>query len=376
MSRFPCGRESSHAAYHEPHPASLHVHPRHTEPEYDCRMDAAAHDQLWVITAISNPVRFKSRFALYRKFRHHITKELKLHLITVECAFGDREHHITDDQLDTVVIAGEEDGVRTIDVRVRNHSQVWLKESLQNIGARFLPDSCRYVLFADADIEFCNKHIATEIVNALQVFKVVQPFETAADLGPQGQIIGVHRSFGWCHANGWPWRPRLDTCGYYSAKKPQGVGCEGFGVPFHPGWGLALRRDVLDKLQMLEVGLLGAGDHHMCGALIGKAHLTFPKGIHENYKKAVLAWQDRAKEVVNGSFGWVDGTILHGFHGAKANRRYVSRWDILIRHQYDPETDVFKNALGVTELRDNKPALRDAIRAYFCQRDEDGTPAG
>ena len=372
---WPCpGRDSTNPAYYDPHPKSLHTHPLHPDPEFDRRMRDAATSTLWVITAVSNPIRFKTRYALYKRFRNHIVNELRLNLITVECALGDRDHQLTDDDLnDTVVSAVTKHGVKTIDVRVRNNSQVWLKEPLQNIGARFLPQDCRYVLFADADIEFHNTHVATEIINALQEYRVVQPFETCADMGPTGQIIDVHRSFGYCYAQGWEWRPAADGKGGYSAPKPPGVSKPaGFGQPWHPGYCLAMRKDVLDRLPLLEVGVLGAGDHHMLGAIIGKAELTIPDTIHPTYRKTVMDWQARAAKVVNRDLGYVNGTILHGFHGAKGNRRYVSRWKILIDNDFDPETDLYKNAQGVPELEDHKPGLRNGIRAYFRQRDEDG----
>lgn len=368
------GRQSSHDAYHEPHPKALHTHPRHQDPEFDERIHSAAHRQLWVVTAISNPVRFKTRYALYKKFRHHVTRELGLPLITVEAAYGDRDFQVTDDGLEDAVLTSTLDnGVRTVDVRVRNESQVWLKENLWNIGARYLPRECKYVMFADADIEFMNPHIATEIVHALQEYRVIQPFETAADMGPQGQIMDVHRSFGWCYANGWQWRPEADGSGGYTAKRPSDVPRPvGFGNPWHPGFAVAMRRSVLDKMAFLDIGVLGAGDHHMMGALIGQAPLTLPKKIHPNYRKAVLAWQARAAKVVKRDLGFAPGTIVHNFHGAKANRKYVSRWDILVLFQFDPEADVYRNAQGVLELESHKPELRDAIRRYFRQRNEDG----
>jgi hypothetical protein len=370
---MPIGRLSAHPTRYEPHPKSLHTHPHHTEPEYDDCVHAATR-RLWVVTAVSNPVRYKTRYALYKKFRHHITHELGLNLLTVEAAYGQRDFQLTDDALDDVVLAGQLDGgVRTIDVRVRNGSYVWLKENLWNIGARQLPHDCAYVLFADADIKFLNEHIASEVVHALQEYRVVQPFETAADLGPDGQIMDVHRSFGWCHASGWEWRPEADGRGGYACKKPEGVSPRGgFGNAWHPGFALAVRRSVLDRLPMLEVGVLGAGDHHMMGALIGKAHLTVPARIHPGYRRRVMDWQERAAEVVNQDLGYVRGTILHHFHGAKSNRRYVSRWDILVEHGFDPDADAYANAQGVLELAERKPALRDAVRRYFRQRDEDG----
>lgn len=373
---MPCvGRDSSNPSYHEPHPKSLHTHPHHASPEFDHRVRDASVSTLWVITAVSNPVRFKARYALYKRFKHHIIHEQRINLLTVECAYGDRDHQLTDDCLEDIVVMGStEDGVRTIDVRVRNTTQLWLKENMWNIGARHLPQDCRYVLFSDADIEFVDDHIATEIVHALQEYRVVQPFETAADMGPQGQIMDVHRSFGWCHASGWKWRPAADGKGGYAARKPEGVSKPtGYGNAWHPGFCMAFRKDVLDRLHVLETGILGAGDHHMMGALIGKAHLTLPANIHPSYRAQVMKWQARAAAVVKGDLGYARGTILHNFHGAKSNRRYVGRWDILIKNGYDPDTDVYKNAQGVLELEDHNPVLRDAIRRYFKQRDEDGS---
>lgn len=368
------GRQTCNATYHDPHPAALHTHPHHADPEFDDRIHKSTIDELWVVTAVSNPVRYKTRYALYKKFKEHVTRELTLHLVTVEAAYGNRDFQLTDDGLgDTVLTNVLDNGVKTIDVRVRNASYVWLKENLWNIGARHLPRECKYVLFADADIQFLNRHIATELVHALQEYRVVQPFETAADLGPQGQIMDVHRSFGWCHAQGWDWRPLPDGQGGYAARKPANVPKYlGFGNAWHPGFAIAFRRSVLNRLPLLEAGVLGAGDHHMCGALVGKAHLTLPKKIHENYKHQVLSWERRAKQIVNGSFGFVPGSILHYFHGAKANRKYVSRWDILVRHAYDPIADVYHNAQGVLELEDDNADLRDAIKGYFKQRQEDG----
>ena len=366
------GRSSSNDAYHEPAPAALHTHPAHRDPEYDDRIRGIAETSLWVVCAISNPVRYKSRYALYRKFRYHITQELGLNLLTVECAHGDRDTQLTTDGILDVVVETPNASTRTartIDVRVRNSTFVWLKENLWNIGARHLPHDCEYVLFADADIRFENRHIATETIHALQEYAVVQPFETAADLGSKGEIIDVHRSFGYCHAHGWEWRPRTDGVGGYSSKPPPGV--HAFGNSWHPGFAMAMRRRLLDTLPLLEVCALGAGDHHMCAAFIGKADLTFPKTIHQNYKKIVMAWQAKAVEFVRKNFGYVAGTISHGWHGTKANRKYVDRWTILIRHAFDPETDVYHNSRGVVELVDTKPGLRDDVRTYFRQRDED-----
>jgi hypothetical protein len=46
-------------------------------------------DLLHVVTAISNPIRWRSRHMLYRNFERHML-ESGVQLTVVECAYGDR----------------------------------------------------------------------------------------------------------------------------------------------------------------------------------------------------------------------------------------------------------------------------------------------
>ena len=132
--------------------------------------------RVWVIAAVSNPAQWKSRYALYAQFRKHITEELRVNLCTIECALGSGGFHAIvpgkgqdDDQDDDVaaVLKTGPRGVKTLDVRVRNASWVWLKENLMNIAVKHLPSSAEYLFFCDADIRFCNPNVIEELVYAL-----------------------------------------------------------------------------------------------------------------------------------------------------------------------------------------------------------------
>ena len=143
-------------------------------------------------------------------------------------------------------------------------------------------------------------------------------------------------------------------------------------VPWHTGFGISFRRDVLDMMGgLLEVGALGSGDHHIFSCIVGKGGETCNRNLHPNYRAAVLDWQRLAASAIRGDLGYVPGTIMHNFHGPKAKRRYHTRWEILVRHQFDPTTDTTKNCQGVLELTTEKVGLRDDIRRYFLQRSED-----
>lgn len=142
--------------------------------------------------------------------------------------------------------------------------------------------------------------------------------------------------------------------------------------PWHTGFAISFRREVLDGMGgLLEVGALGSGDHHMFSCMVGKGGDTCNRKLHPNYRAAVLDWQRKADRVIQGDLGHVPGTIMHNWHGPKAKRKYHTRWEILVRHQFDPTVDTTKNAQGVLELTTDKIGLRDDIRRYFLQRSED-----
>ncbi len=56
----------------------------------------------------------------------------------------------------------------------------------------------------DADIEFLEKDVVDETIHALQHHPVVQMFQTCVDMGPKGEVMKVHTSFGYCHKTAQP----------------------------------------------------------------------------------------------------------------------------------------------------------------------------
>jgi hypothetical protein len=73
-------------------------------------------DLLHVVTAISNPIRWKSRNRLYKEFEAHML-DSGVRLTTVECAYGDIPH-----ALDCAPEVNH--------VQVYGKTQLWIKENL------------------------------------------------------------------------------------------------------------------------------------------------------------------------------------------------------------------------------------------------------
>jgi hypothetical protein len=300
-------------------------------------------DLLHVVTAVANPVRWASRVRLARDFIAHML-DSGVRLTVVECAYGERAFELTE--------------IPHINhVGVRSRTLVWNKECLLNIGAQRATDA-KYIGFIDADIRFRKPGWAAETVHALQQYDVVQPWSDCYDLGPNDEHLLIHRSF----------------CRLWADRKPivQGPNAVGYHEFGHPGYAWAFTRQALEWVGgLIETASIGAADHHMALALVGRVLDSTPKNISMGYQKPLFQWEKFAMQHIAGNISYIPGTIEHMFHGAKDLRKYVDRWSILIKNNFDPATDLKRNTFGVLELAGNKPELRRDMDSYFRNRNED-----
>ncbi len=306
---------------------------------------------LYVVTAISNPVRWRSRIGLYKAFEQHML-DSGVKLTTVECAYGERPFELTNPKINHVK------------VRADASALVWNKENLLNLGIARLPAEAKYIATLDADITFRKVNWASETVHALQHYPVIQPWSDCYDLGPNGEHLELHRSF--C-------RQVYDRQPFMQGPNAYPNSPYRFG---HPGYAWAWTRQALEWVGgLVETAGLGAADHHMATALVGKVDDSVPKALQGPYSAPLHLWQARAVRHIAKAISYLPGTIEHTFHGPKAARRYVDRWSVLIKNQFDPITDLKRNTYGVMELAGNKPNLRHDIDTYFRQRSEDANVA-
>lgn len=269
-----------------------------------------------------------------------------VNLLTVEIAIGDRPFELSE--------PSDLGATDSTFLQLRTKDEIWHKERALNLGIERLPPDWKYVAVLDADIEFIRKDWVEEIIHELQIYPIIQVFQNAIDLGPNGEAMQTHNGFGWSFVTNQPFRK---------------------GYPYwHPGLGWAFRREAINDLGgLLDVGILGASDHHAAWAYLGKVIETAPKDISPGYKQALLSWQDRCTKHIKQNIGYMKGTIYHHFHGRKAQRYYKDRWQILSKHGYDPVHDLKFDWQGLYQFTDAGERMRNDIRAYFRSRLEDAT---
>jgi hypothetical protein len=306
------------------------------------------HDNtLHVIGVISNPVRFHSRYRLFRQWAKEMLgcEHVKLHV--VESTFGDRHPEC----------APEFDGEYNY-LHVRTKSEIWLKENLINLGVRhLLPQNWKYMAWIDCDVSFRNPMWALETIHQLQHYQIVQPWADAVDLAFDGTIHKHFKSFG-----------------YFRAKhmKQSATASNPYHHPYgHTGFGWACTRYFYENVEkFLDFGILGSGDAHMAYACLGRVQETVNQKMQPGYKHLANIWQSKAVHACGGMVGYVPGRIEHHFHGPKSRRQYANRWEILVKYKFDPMKDLRYDGQGVLKLK-GKTSLEHAIMRYNRERMED-----
>lgn len=305
-------------------------------------------EKLHVVTTVFNPMRYKTRYKLFKDFEKHMA-DSGANLYVVEVAFGDRPFEVTE-------------AFNPKHLQLRTSSHLWHKEQSLNLIIQKLPADWRYVCWCDSDITFTRADWVNETLHALQHWPIVQNFETVINLGPTGAFLNTFNGFA-----------------AMLQKKPENFDVNGdyYGEnsnPFpHPGFVWSARREAFEALGGLPgFPILGAADHHLALALAGQVHKSLPGGLHSNYDDMVMEIQERAKvaHLIN-NIGPVPGSIFHHFHGSFKKRRYKERWSILQNHQFNPMKDIKIDSQGLYQLSVSGYRMNQDLITYFKTRDED-----
>jgi len=293
---------------------------------------------LHVIMVVSNPSNFKRRYQLAREFMKRMNQEQSVQLYVVELCFPSQEFVLTDSN-------------DPYHLQLRTDTPLWHKENLINCGVKLLPSSWKAMAWIDADIEFESTTWATDCLRILNGYAdIVQLFSHAVDMDKHENAMNI-----------------VTSAGYQYEKRI----VKKTGIHYwHPGYAWACTRRAYEKMGGLyENAILGSGDYIMLSSLLGEVEQSIHVNNHDQYKKDVSAFQSRVTQL---RFSYVPGMIRHYYHGAKVNRRYRERWQILVDHCYRPDDHVEKNKDGIlVPTSQCPPKLLEDIMTYFNERNED-----
>jgi hypothetical protein len=221
--------------------------------------------------------------------------------------------------------------------------EIWHKERAINLGIeKLIPKSVDYIAWLDADITFCNPHWVSMTVDLLKTYKVVQVFSHTLDLDNSSKPLG---------------KP-LEGFMYNSLHndKPIKKGCEIAGL----GW--AMRRDVFEKIKLLDWMISSGADTAMALAFFGD---------ERRYSKHTSAFQNKLKDwigdtsrMIAGNVNYVPGLLLHSWHGPRDNRGYDRVNRIMIDDKFDPDVDITLSDNGLYRFTGKNPKLEQHMSEW------------
>jgi hypothetical protein len=86
------------------------------------------------------------------------------------------------------------------------------------------------------------------------------------------------------------------------------------------------------------------------------------------------AWAERFADIVQGRISYVEGDLLHLWHGELSNRRFaqpqsiVERFSGFERYEFDPARDLARTPQGAWCWNTEKPQLHAFVRRQLALR--------
>jgi hypothetical protein len=298
-------------------------------------------NKLHVIAVISNPCLYTKRYILMNEFITRMElEEPNVILYVVEMAYKDQKFVITNSK-------------NKRHLQIRTETPLWHKENMINLAVKnLLPKKWKAMAWIDGDLEFESDSWAMDTLKILNGTKdIVQLFSHCDDMDKNGLTMRTFNSFGYQ---------------YTKKNKYSSIGPNFW----HPGYAWACTRKAYEKMGgIYDLAVLGSGDNVMAMSYIQNVMKSATQQYTQSYFDSILEVQDRVKGL---RIGYVPGVIRHHFHGSKINRKYRERWEILIKHNYDPILHVKKNRDGVLIPTEQcPPEFLDDIMNYFRERKED-----
>lgn len=307
---------------------------------------------MWAITTYFNPIGYQSRRQNYRIFR----KRLQLPLIAVE--------HSATGQFDL------EDSDADIVIRLDGGDVMWQKERLLNVALEALPRTCWAVAWLDCDVVLRDPDWPSKALAKLDKSVLVQPFSSAYEVcvtdnsdpltaSPRSR---TRPSF----AAGYLKRifSAEDICRWRIGDDP---------MPIHCGYAWVGRTEPLRKYGFYDASILGGATREFATTAIGEIDAMVQGRLRSPAQQEhFLTWAHGWASAVDGRIDYVEGELIHLWHGEIAHRGYGTRYKVLVESDFDPRADITVTDNGCWRWSTAKTRMHQLVAQYFTTRHEDG----
>ena len=237
---------------------------------------------------------------------------------------------------------------------------LWVKENLINLAIKNLPHDAEFIAWSDRDICFLNPSWVEDTIEKLKVYDIVQPWSEVIHLNSCYNLNYISKqkkniSF----AN----KSVLSTKINHSNNESK--------ISTGTGQIWAINKSFYQKIGKLNVTeIIGGADSIIANfCVINDPY--YEKILNEKttikLKNSWVLYKEKFKDI---KYSYVDGLIIHYWHGDLQDRKYSERTDVLINLNYDPSEDISYDENGVLQFTEKGKRLEIPIKEYFISRKE------
>jgi hypothetical protein len=236
---------------------------------------------------------------------------------------------------------------------------LWVKENLINIAIKNLPEDAQYIAWSDRDILFLNASWVEETIEKLKVYDIVQPWSEVIHLNSLNELQILLRK----------------NCMAFSSKSIIASAIENNNVKgSSTGQIWAINKLFYDKIKKInDIEIIGGADSIIANFCILKND-SYEKTLNRKTTiESRLNWIKYKEKFKDVKYSYINGAIIHYWHGDLENRKYTERSNILIDLNYDPNNDITYDENGVLQFTEDGKRIEPFIKEYFFSRKENNT---
>ncbi|MGB5595455.1 MAG: hypothetical protein WBM32_02655 [Crocosphaera sp.] len=325
------------------------------------------------VTSYFNPLRYRSRKRNYLLFK----SQLSIPLLTIEWS-PDGNFELTEQDADFLI-------------KLSSGDLMWQKERLLNIAFSQVPEQFKYIAWLDSDILFLEQDWVKKSEILLKDCYIIQPFSEIfyLDESTTKEFLKNGEFKQNSHLTSSQFKRRYSFIHQYQKLGDQLLK-DDLNLRFNnqnsnklshqPAYGFAwvARKDFINQHQLYDRAILGGSDILSCYALVNGTKI-----LTETYQsvgwsfytqnQTFFTWSEKIASVTHNQLSFLQGSLVHLFHGDLKNRQYISRMNGALKYNLDLDQDIVPTDEGLWKFtkKETQASFNDYFYNYLQSRRED-----
>lgn len=241
-------------------------------------------------------------------------------------------------------------------IKVKKENVCFQKEACINLLEKKIPQEYRKIAWIDHDIFFENTNWYNDTVDKLETHKAAQLFSTISYTNKFGRLATEKLS------------------GIKAGKEIKDIYLA--SAASVPGGAWAARRELWNNGGLYPFGILGGGDTMFAYTCMGEmpiSRLIEMTSIEANPPfLPYIEWKEKLSNYIKKEeVDFIDGKIIHEWHGDRPNRRYNDRYDLVWGMNFSNSLKLDENGLVQISPPNAGDQFYTNIMGYFRGRNED-----